>query len=343
MNSSLNPTSLRVTNLKKKKIGRIRGRNWIECRLATVRKEWDGSSKWTKSPIKNDQIRGFIFFSNRLLNKRKNGVAQEEESLVKNLRGKKTVVRICGARTKRRKKRGAEDVRHARTDCARIRSMMSCEVAAEAKEKELPAAAKADPSSTTSHAAVAAEEASSAMGPIPSTAEGEGAGGGGRGASRAEAEALQERERNSSGSSGGSGGRRSPAAAWREPLRGWWWWWWSPMRPAARAWGGGGGGVKCERQPSGSGLCSGGGGAASLAQWESHSLVLEWSGVEGEADKWGGAGLTRGKRGSGRWGGRIYRVTTTTSRLSFRPGLGVCGQLLRTWRSYKLLTFSLNF
>jgi hypothetical protein len=38
------------------------------------------------------------------------------------------------------------------------------------------------------------------------------------------------------------------------------------MRPAARAWDGGGGGVKCERQPSGSGLCSGGGGAASLAQ-----------------------------------------------------------------------------
>jgi hypothetical protein len=93
---------------------------------------------------------------------------------------------------------------------------MSCDVATDAKVKELPPAAaelaggKAPPSSS-SHAA------SSAMG--LTSAAGGGVGGGGP---SARPEALQERERNSSGSSGGSGGRSSPEGRARgSPMRAW--------------------------------------------------------------------------------------------------------------------------
>lgn len=90
--------------------------------------------------------------------------------------------------------------------------MMSCDVAADAKEKELPDAA-ARPQSSSSHAA------SSAMG--LTSAAGGGVGGGG---ANARPDALHDRDRNSSGSSGGSGGRSSPAATADGRARG------SPMR-----------------------------------------------------------------------------------------------------------------
>lgn len=128
-----------------------------------------------------------------------------------------------GEETKDKMNRGAEEGRkdevrgqgRALTDCARIRSMMSCDVAADAKEKELPDAAATTPPSSSSHAA------SSAMGLAASAAGGGGVGVGAR------PEALQERERNSSGSSGGSGGRSSPAATVDVRARG------SPMRARA--------------------------------------------------------------------------------------------------------------
>jgi len=96
--------------------------------------------------------------------------------------------------------------------------MMSCDVAADAKEKELPVAAAATPQSSSSHAA------SSAMG--LTSAAGGGVGGGG---ANARPDALQDRDRNSSGSSGGSGGRSSPAATADGRARG------SPMR-AGQLW-----------------------------------------------------------------------------------------------------------
>jgi hypothetical protein len=135
-----------------------------------------------------------------------------------------------GKKKKDKMNRGADSAEEGRTksgqgraltDCARIRSMMSCDVAADAKEKELPDAAATTPPSSSSHAA------SSAMG-LAANAAG---GGGGVGAS-ARPEALQERERNSSGSSAGSGGRSSPAATADVRARG------SPMR-AGGSYGGG--------------------------------------------------------------------------------------------------------
>jgi hypothetical protein len=95
--------------------------------------------------------------------------------------------------------------------------MTSCDVAADAKEKELPPAAeelaggKVPPPSSSSHAA------SSSMG-LTSAASGVVCGGG----PSARPEALQERERNSRGSSGGCGGRSSPEGRARgSPMRAW--------------------------------------------------------------------------------------------------------------------------
>ena len=76
-----------------------------------------------------------------------------------------------------------------------IRSMTSCEVADEAKEKVFPAtAAAAAPSSSSSPAASSGIAAA-------------GGGSGVRALETSKAEALHERERNSMGSLGSSGGR----------------------------------------------------------------------------------------------------------------------------------------
>lgn len=89
----------------------------------------------------------------------------------------------------------------ARTDGAMIRSKTSCEVAADAKEKEVPEAGPAE--SASSSAATSSEMAATA---------GAGAGAPPSARETSAADALQERDRNSSGSRGGSGGRsgRSP-------------------------------------------------------------------------------------------------------------------------------------
>lgn len=92
----------------------------------------------------------------------------------------------------------------ARTDGAMIRSKTSCDVAADAKEKEVPKAgppAPAPAESASSSAATSSEMAATA-----------GAGAAASARVTSAADALQERDRNSSGSRGGSGGRsgRSP-------------------------------------------------------------------------------------------------------------------------------------
>lgn len=91
----------------------------------------------------------------------------------------------------------------ARTDGVMIRSKTSCEVAADAKEKEVPEAGPAAESASSSAATsseMAAATATAGAGAPPSARE------------TSAADALQERDRNSSGSRGGSGGRsgRSP-------------------------------------------------------------------------------------------------------------------------------------
>ena len=99
----------------------------------------------------------------------------------------------------------------ARTDGVMIRSKTSCEVAADAKEKEVPEAGPAAESASSSAATsseMAAATATAGAGAPPSARE------------TSAADALQERDRNSSGSRGGSGGRsgRSPPPPPPPPL-----------------------------------------------------------------------------------------------------------------------------
>ncbi|BAT17971.1 Os12g0604300, partial [Oryza sativa Japonica Group] len=87
-------------------------------------------------------------------------------------------------------------------DCDMILSMMSCEVAADAKEKELP---EAEPSTSSS------PETSSAMTAADAAAAGKAAAASARRETSAAPDALHDRDRNSSaGSRGSSGGRSSP-------------------------------------------------------------------------------------------------------------------------------------